>query len=64
MSFSGLQADARKGDPHHLRGKLIAFVRIETDEDADSNPVSQQEGEEVSPLQGLVRNGILAVQAN
>ncbi len=59
--FSGLQADARKGDPSHLRGKLIAYVRVENHEEA--NPVSV-EGEETSPLEGLVRNGILAVQAN
>lgn len=61
MSFPGLQAEIKKGDPHHLRGKLIAYVRLEG---RDAANVSPAEGEKGSPLEGLVRNGVLAVQAN
>ncbi len=45
-------------------GKLIAYVRLEGRDDV--NPVSEGNDaeNEVSPLEGLVRNGILAVQAN
>lgn len=58
MDFSGLHAEMKKGDPERLRGRLVAYVRVDVP-DEPRNP-----GEEASPLEGLVRNGILAVQAN
>jgi len=64
VNFPGLPLNPKKGNTHHLLGKLIAYVRLEGHDDA--NPISggTDEGNEVSPLEGLVRNGILAVQAN
>jgi hypothetical protein len=59
MDFSVLRAEQKKGDPAHLRGHLIAYVRYERPEDESPNP-----GEDESPLAGLVTNGILAVSAN
>ncbi len=61
MSFPGLQIEIKKGDPLRLHGKLIAYVRVEGREDANASP---EESESASPLEGLVRNGVLAVQAN
>ncbi len=58
MDFSALRAEMKKGDPENLRGKLIAYVHV------DSTQEPRMPGEEASPLEGLVRNGILAVQAN
>ena len=60
MNFPGLQFEAKKGDPHHLRGKLIAYVHVQ----GRAETASPGEVESASPLEGLVRNGILAVQAN
>jgi hypothetical protein len=59
MDFSALHAEQKKGDPGHLRGRLIAYVRYERPEDEAPAP-----GEEASPLEVLVRNGMLAVTAN
>lgn len=59
MDFSALRAELKKGDPARLRGRLIAYVRYERSED-DAPAL----GEEASPLEALVRNGILAVTAN
>jgi hypothetical protein len=59
MGFSPLRAEQKKGDPGHLRGLLIAYVRYERSEDDVLAP-----GEEASPLEALVSNGILAVSAN
>lgn len=59
MDFSALRAEQKKGDPQHLRGRLIAYVRYERSEDDPRSP-----GEEVSPLESLVTNGFLAVSAN
>lgn len=59
MDFSALRAEQKKGDPQHLRGRLIAYVRYERSQDDPRSP-----GEEVSPLESLVTNGFLAVSAN
>jgi hypothetical protein len=53
--------ELKKGDPNHLRGKLITYVRVL---DHNSSTALAPEGEASSPLENLVRNGILAVQAN
>ena len=60
MSFPGLQVEIKKGDSRRLRGKLIAYVHVE----GKIETGSFGEGEGGSPLEGLVRNGMLAVQAN
>jgi hypothetical protein len=62
----GMHLEQRKGDPKKLKGKLIAYVRVASEE---SGPASGPAGEEGgansgSPLASMVRNGILAVQAN
>lgn len=62
IRLSGMHLEQRKGDPHKLNGKLIAYVRVETDE-GESSSAPGDEGN-VSPLASMVRNGILAVQAN
>lgn len=54
-----MRAEQKKGDPQHLRGRLIAYVRYEHPEDEPRVP-----GEETSPLEALVTNGFLAVSAN
>jgi hypothetical protein len=59
MDFSALRAQQKKGDPGHLRGRLIAYVRYERPDDEAPAP-----GEDASPLEVLVRNGMLAVSAN
>jgi len=59
MDFSSLRAVQKKGDPGHLRGRLIAYVRYERPADEAPAP-----GDEVSPLEGLVTNGFLTVSAN
>jgi len=59
MDFSVLRAEQKKGDPTHLRGRLIAYVRYERPDDEVLSP-----GEDASPLAGLVTNGFLAVSAN
>jgi hypothetical protein len=59
MDFSALSAEQKKGDNRHLRGRLIAYVRYERPADEPRAP-----GEEASPLEALVRNGMLAVSAN
>jgi hypothetical protein len=59
MDFSALHAEQKKGDPAHLRGRLVAYVRYERSADDPRTP-----GEEASPLEGLVTNGFLAVTAN
>lgn len=59
MNFSALHAEQKKGDPGHLRGRLVAYVRYERPDDEPRLP-----GEEVSPLEALVTNGYLAVTAN
>src|SRR5690606_28920335 len=59
MDFSALKAELKKGDPARLSGKLVAYVRYERPEGSPRAP-----GEEASPLEALVRNGLLAVTAN
>jgi len=58
MTFPGFRLEVKKGDGRRLRGKLIAYVRV----DGRAGPKDAEEAN--SPLEGLVRNGILAVQAN
>ncbi len=59
MNFSALHAEQKKGDPGHLRGRLVAYVRYERPDDEPRLP-----GEDASPLEALVTNGFLAVTAN
>ena len=61
MNFPGLKVEVKKGDPNRLRGKLIAYVHISGREESNSPMV---ENEAQPSLEALVRNGILAVQAN
>jgi hypothetical protein len=61
----GMHLEQRKGDPRKLNGKLIAYVRVESEEGGPaSGPTSEDGGGNASPLASMVRNGILAVQAN
>ena len=60
----GMHLEQRKGDPEKLKGKLIAYVRIEAEEAASNPPEGEEGGEGASPLASMVRNGILAVTAN
>jgi hypothetical protein len=50
-----LKIEQKNGDSEHLRGKLIAYARIEPKE----NSLEQN-----SPLDGMVQNGILAVSGD
>jgi hypothetical protein len=64
----GMHIEQRKGDPEKLKGKLLAYVRI-VSEEGGTGPESFAAGdvggtEPSSPLNAMVRNGILAVQAN
>lgn len=66
----GIHVEQKKGSSERLNGRLIAYVRI------DSGPAMREagtpgyitgemtSGEPASPLSSMVRNGILAVQAN
>lgn len=63
-----MHIEQRKGDPEKLKGKLLAYVRI-VPEEGSEGPESFSAGdvggtEPSSPLNAMVRNGILAVQAN
>ncbi len=61
----GMHLEQRKGDPKKLNGKLIAYVRIASEDGgAASGPGNEDGGGNGSPLASMVRNGILAVQAN
>ncbi len=64
---TGLQIQLKKGDPEYLKGRLIAYVRIEGTGEEGGSPLSG-DGESpemgANPLSAMVRNGILAVQAN
>ena len=60
MNFSDFRIELKKGDPARLRGRLVAYVRVAGG--AEPNPGG--DGGNDSPLEGLVRNGMLAVQAN
>ena len=72
INAPGIHIECRKGDPDKLRGKLIAYVHVKGAKDNESgNYVSGEgegftgdRGESPSPLSAMVRNGILAVQAN
>jgi hypothetical protein len=61
----GMHLEQRKGDPKKLKGKLIAYVRVESDEGGPGEgPAGEEGGGNGSTLAAMVRNGILAVQAN
>lgn len=64
----GMHIEQRKGDPEKLKGKLLAYVRIiaETGSEGPESFLAGDVGgtEPSSPLNAMVRNGILAVQAN
>lgn len=63
IQLPGMHLEQRKGDPGKLKGKLVAYVRIVAEESAEPGSVPGGGGEG-SPLASMVRNGILAVQAN
>jgi hypothetical protein len=63
IQLSGMHLEQRKGDPRRLKGKLIAYVRVETSEGELASGPQGEEGN-ASALASMVRNGILAVQAN
>ena len=58
FNLSGIHIEQKKGGPDRLAGKLIAYVRL-----LDSD-LGARMGEESSPIAGMVRNGLLAVQGN
>lgn len=66
----GIRIEQRKGNGERLKGKLIAYVRIDAASPAvDDGSASFDSGEmsdagPVNPLSSMVRSGILAVQAN
>jgi hypothetical protein len=62
----GMHLEQRKGDPKKLKGKLIAYVRVESEDGGNATGPAGEEGgaNNGSPLAAMVRNGILAVQAN
>jgi hypothetical protein len=66
IHLPGMHLEQRKGDPKKLKGKLIAYVRVDTEESRSaSGPAGEDSGANSgSPLASMVRNGILAVQAN
>jgi hypothetical protein len=61
IQLPGMHLEQRKGDPQKLRGKLIAYVRVEAEEGPGPDLPGAENG---NPLASMVRNGILAVQAN
>jgi len=63
IQLSGMHLEQRKGDPRKLKGKLVAYVRVETSEGELASGPSGEDGN-ASALASMVRNGILAVQAN
>ena len=60
----GMHLEQRKGDPKRLNGKLVAYVRIIAEEGGEAGGSGGGNGNAGSPLASMVRNGILAVQAN
>ncbi len=66
----GIRIEQRKGDGERLKGKLIAYVRIKSvalpldDGSAEFENGEMSNAGPASPLSNMVRNGILAVQAN
>lgn len=76
INSPGIRIECRKGDPDRLRGKLVAYVRIQGPKTSEGPSAgghyapSEGEGFEgdrgggANPLSSMVRNGILAVQAN
>ena len=66
----GIRIEQRKGDGERLMGKLIAYVRIDAvippvDDGSAGFGIGEMSGAgPVNPLSSMVRNGILAVQAN
>ena len=64
IHLPGMHLEQRTGDPRKLKGKLIAYVRLEGDEGEAAAGPAGEAGGSASPLASMVRNGILAVQAN
>ncbi len=70
INAPGIRIEQRKGDGARLKGKLIAYVRIDAVlpvvDDGSAGFVSGEMSGAgpANPLSGMVRNGILAVQAN
>lgn len=60
----GIHIECRKGDPESLKGRLVAYVRIEGRADIETEAFGGDRAETPNPLASMVRNGILAVQAN
>jgi hypothetical protein len=68
----GIHIEIKKGDPGNLKGKLIAYVRIvksqagkdEAEHPTKSGAPESDSEESSNPIHSMVRNGILAVQAN
>lgn len=66
LELPGMHIEVKKGLSDRLRGKLVAYVRIRGVASEEGGiPGAESEGaNEGSPLSAMVRNGILAVQAN
>lgn len=71
INAPGIHIDCRKGDPERLKGKLIAYVRIEGRGEepgrfagGEGEGFGAERADASNPLTAMVRNGILAVQAN
>lgn len=67
INAPGIRIECRKGSHEHLKGKLVAYVRIEGGGSEEPGRFGGREGEGAeapNPLSSMVRNGILAVQAN
>lgn len=58
FQLPGIHIEQKKGDENRLAGKLIAYVRWV------GKDLGQKRGDDSSPIVGMVRNGILAVQGN
>jgi hypothetical protein len=64
INAPGIHIECRRGDPEKLKGKLVAYVRIEGRGEAEGEAFGSERGDTPNPLSSMVRNGILAVQAN
>jgi hypothetical protein len=58
FQFPGIHIEQKKGDARRMAGKLIAYVRWA------GKDLGQRQADDTSPIVGMVRNGILAVQGN
>jgi hypothetical protein len=64
INAPGIRIECRKGDPERLKGRLVAYVRIEGRAETETDAFGGDRAETPNPLASMVRNGILAVQAN